>query len=134
MSKFKKGMIAICCIGVLSGGIYLYSYISDLNSYKSIVAGLKIDEVNLSKVNDGTFQGSCDAILVAADVRVTVKDHKIIDIQLIRHKNERGQIAEVIPEKIINAQSLQVDTISGATNSSKVILKAIETALDSGKQ
>ena len=134
MNNFKKGMIAFSCIGILSGGIYLYSYISALNSYKSIVAGLKIDEVDLSKIKNGTFQGSCDAIYVAADVSVTVKDHKIIDIQLIRHKTERGQKAEVIPGKVVNAQSLQVDTISGATNSSKVILKAIEIALDSGKQ
>ncbi|NOW05431.1 uncharacterized protein with FMN-binding domain [Clostridium beijerinckii] len=30
---------------------------------------------------------------------------------------------------VVKAQSLQVDTISGATNSSKTILKAIENAL-----
>ncbi|MDO9547452.1 MAG: FMN-binding protein [Candidatus Marinimicrobia bacterium] len=33
---------------------------------------------------------------------------------------------------MINAQSLQVDTISGATASSKVILEAIELALKNG--
>lgn len=134
MDKFKKSMLVIGCIGVLSGGVYCYSYISALNNYQSIVAGLKIDEVDLSKVKDGTFQGSCDAIFVAADVSVTVKDHKIIDIRLIRHKTERGLSAEVIPEEVVDAQSLQVDTISGATNSSKVIIKAIETALESGEQ
>jgi uncharacterized protein with FMN-binding domain len=134
MDNLKKTIIVIICIGVLGGGLYLYSYISELNSYKSIVAGLTIDEVDLSQVKDGIFQGSCDAIFVAADVIVTVKSHKIIDCQLIRHKTERGQRAEVIPEKVVNAQSLQVDTISGATNSSKVILKAIETALDNGKR
>jgi len=134
MDNFKKGILAIICLGVLGGGMYFYSYISDLNRYQSIIAGLKIDEVDLSKVKDGAFQGSCDAIFVAADVIVTVKSHKINNIQLIRHKTERGQLAEVIPEEVVNAQSLQVDTISGATNSSKVILKAIETALDSGKQ
>ena len=121
-------------MGILGGGIYFYSYISDLNRYNSIVAGLKISEVDLSQVKDGTFQGSCDALFVAADVIVTVKSHKIINCQLIRHKTDRGQQAEVIPEKVVYAQSIQVDTVSGATNSSKVILKAIETALDSGKQ
>ena len=69
----------------------------------------------------------------AAKVSVTVKDNKITDITLLNHKNERGKPAEVIPEKVLKAQSLQVDTISGATNSSKVILKAIENALMSGK-
>ena len=134
MDKIKKNIIAVCCIGALGGGAYLYSYITDLNHYKTIVAGLQINELDLSQVKDGTFQGSCDAIFVAADVTVTVKDHKITDIQLIRHKTERGQKAEVIPGKVVYAQSLQVDTISGATNSSKVILKAIDNAVNSGRQ
>lgn len=38
-----------------------------------------------------------------------------------------------IPDMVVNAQSLQVDTISGATNSSKTILKAMENALISGQ-
>ncbi|MBP2636993.1 MAG: FMN-binding protein [Firmicutes bacterium] len=134
IDKFKKGIIALCCIGALSGGTYLYSYIAELNNYKTIVAGLQINELDLSQVKDGTFRGNCDAIFVAADVSVTVKDHKITEIQLIRHKTERGQTAEMIPAKVIKAQSLQVDTISGATNSSKVILKAIEIAVNSGRQ
>lgn len=57
---------------------------------------------------------------------VTVKDHKIVDILLLNHKNNKGKIGEVINEKVLMAQSLQVDTVSGTTNSSKVILKAIE--------
>ena len=53
------------------------------------------------------------------------------EIVLIEHKNERGAAAEEITDKVIAAQSLQVDTISGATSSSKVVLKAIENALNS---
>ena len=89
--------------------------------------------MDLSNISDGKYTGSCDAVYVGAEVSVTVKDHKITDITLLNHKNERGKPAEVIIENVIKAQSLQVDTISGATNSSKVILKAIENALISGK-
>ena len=53
-------------------------------------------------------------MIVAAEVAVTVKDHKIANIVLLSHKNGRGKPAEVIPEKVLKAQSLQVDTISGA--------------------
>jgi uncharacterized protein with FMN-binding domain len=85
--------------------------------------------VDLTKVSDGKYTGFCDAVLVASEVSVTVKNNKIEDIILLSHKTERGQSAEVIPEKVLEAQSLQVDTITGATNSSKVILKSIENAL-----
>ena len=89
--------------------------------------------MDLSKVSDGKYTGSCDAVYVGAKVSITVKDNKIVDIILLNHKNERGKPAEVIPGKVVEAQSLKVDTISGATNSSKVILKAIENALETGK-
>ena len=57
------------------------------------------------------------------------KQEKISNINILEHKNERGTPAEIIPKKVVDAQSLKVDVVSGATNSSKVILKAIENAL-----
>jgi uncharacterized protein with FMN-binding domain len=50
-------------------------------------------------------------------------------IEIVRHLNGQGKPAEVIPDRVIEMQSLDVDIISGATYSSKVILKAIENAL-----
>ncbi len=44
----------------------------------------------------------------------------------------RGK-AEKIPDKVLEEQSLQVDIVSGATFSSKVILKAVEDALNKGR-
>ena len=38
-------------------------------------------------------------------------------------------MAEGIIDEVIAAQTLQVDTVSGATRSSKAILKAVELAL-----
>lgn len=134
MNKFKMGIIAVSCTAVVCGAIYVSIYFMKLNKYKNIVAGIKYDTVDLLKVKDGTFKGSFDAIFVGADVSVTVKDHKITDIKLLKHKTEKGQKAEVIPEKVVQAQSLNVDTVSGATNSSKVILKAIDIALVSGEK
>ncbi|NLN06880.1 MAG: FMN-binding protein [Firmicutes bacterium] len=50
-----------------------------------------------------------------------------MDIQ--RHDHGRGAAAEKITDRIIAEQSLKVDTISGATYSSKVILKSVKKAL-----
>ena len=110
------------------GGEYFIS----VQKYKAIINEIEIGNVDLSRISDGQYTGSCDAIYVGANVSVTVKDNKIEDIILLDHKNGRGKLAEIIPEKVIKAQNLQVDTITGATNSSKVILKSIENALKSG--
>jgi uncharacterized protein with FMN-binding domain len=61
-------------------------------------------------------------------------NHKIEYIELVKHKNGRGGPAEIIPIKVVEAQSLDVDIVSGATSSSKVILKAIENALNSASK
>lgn len=90
---------------------------------------MTIGEVDLLQVPDGVYEGSADAVLVAAKVRVLVEDHKITRIDLLRHDHGRGQAAEILVQKVQEAQSLQVDLVSGATSSSKVILKAIEDAL-----
>lgn len=93
------------------------------------VAAIQINEVDLQSINDGTYRGDCDAGLVKVVVDVTVKDHKISSIDIVKHDNGLGKKAEKIVNGIINQQSLQVDVISGATTSSKAILKAVETAL-----
>lgn len=42
------------------------------------------------------------------------------------------QAAEAVLEEILRQQRIDVDTVSGATNSSKVLKKAVEDALKSG--
>lgn len=133
MINVKKIVIIAICIAALSGGVFGINYLISLYNYKKIVSEIDIKSVDLSNVHDGTYTGSCDAIFVGAEVEVTVKDKKITDIKLLNHKTEKGKPAEVIVDDVKEKQSLQVDTISGATNSSKVILKAIENALESGE-
>ncbi|MFL0193993.1 FMN-binding protein [Clostridium sp. WILCCON 0269] len=133
MSNVKKIVLSAVCIVILVVGIIGGKYLISVQNYKKAIEELKISNVDLSKVSDGKYTGSYDVGYVGAKVAVTVKNNKIVDITLLSHKNERGKPAEVIPEKVVKAQSLQVDTISGATNSSKVILKAIENALESGE-
>lgn len=90
---------------------------------------ITISNVDLSKIADGVYKGSYKVIPVEAEVKVTVEDHRITGIELVKHLNGQGAAAEVIPDRVVGAQSLEVDIVSGATYSSKVILKAIENAL-----
>ena len=93
-----------------------------------------IPDVDLSKIADGVYKGRHMVFPVEAEVRVTIENHKIIGIELVKHFNGQGTAAEVIPDRVTEAQSLQVDIVSGATYSSKVILKAIENALQSANR
>lgn len=126
-----KSVVAIAAaVLILGGAIAGFSMSTSLKKYKQKVAAIQIENVDLTKVPDGSYTGSCDVEFVKAKVLVTVKDHRFDSIELLEHKNGKGGDAEILPTKVIEAQSLQVDSITGATASSKVILKAIENAIE----
>ncbi|HMM69302.1 FMN-binding protein [Gudongella oleilytica] len=66
---------------------------------------------------------------VSATVEVIIEGGRIEDIRLLDHGNGMEQPAEAIIEDVVEDQSLDVDSVSGATYSSRVILKAIEATL-----
>lgn len=126
----KKHVIILVAFIVIIAAIFAVSQImANLEANLEQLADLKISNVDLSKIEDGTYDGSYKAFPVSAEVKVTVKNHIITEIVLIEHVNGQGKSAEIIPGKVVEAQSLEVDIVSGATYSSKVILKAIENAL-----
>jgi len=136
-TRGKKGMALKIIIGVAIlifaiGSYFAVNYIVQLQEYRQRIADISISNVDLSKIPDGSYFGSYDAIMVAAEVRVDVSNHAITNITLLSHKTEKGKSAEVIINDIKAKQSLEVDAISGATNSSEVILKAVQNALNSG--
>lgn len=122
-------VVAIAVIIIAAVGICILSVVGN---YRRQVDAISISDVNLTDVPDGVYEGSCKTLLVSADVKVTVQDHQIKEIELVRHDHGQGSSAEVIPDRILEAQSLEVDIVSGATASSKVILKAVENALTLG--
>ncbi|MDR2403838.1 MAG: FMN-binding protein [Spirochaetaceae bacterium] len=94
--------------------------------------GLKnetIGTLNLAGKADGVYRGEYKTWPLKAVVDVTLQDETIKAITLVKHTYGKGKKAEGIIEGVIKAQSLLVDTVSGATASSKTILLAIQRAL-----
>jgi uncharacterized protein with FMN-binding domain len=63
-----------------------------------------------------------------------VQEHRIqqIDVLKNREESEYAKKAEGVVEKVLKSQSLKVDAVTGATTTSKALLKAIESALTKG--
>ena len=91
---------------------------------------IEIVDPDLSKAADGTWTGEWNTSLVKAQVSVNTTSHQITKIDILRHDCGKGKPAEAIVDRVIQAQSLQVDAVSGATGSSKVILRAIQDGLE----
>jgi uncharacterized protein with FMN-binding domain len=90
---------------------------------------MPIVDVDLSLVEDGEYIGEYNSFPVEVTLEVTVVNHTIESIVIIRHSNGQGEDAEAIIATVISEQSIDLDAIAGATYSSKVILLAIKDAL-----
>jgi uncharacterized protein with FMN-binding domain len=106
-----------------------------VNSHaRSAARNITIQRVDIAHVINGVYTGAYAVLPVKVSVQVTVADGKITGITILKHQNGLGGKAEGIVDAVMRSQRLDVDTISGATVSSKAILKAIENALQSGKE
>ena len=91
-----------------------------------------VEDPDLSKVEDGIYRGKVETMLVKAEVEVSVKNHKIISISIIKHENGKGKPAEAIVDAIVKDNSTDVELIAGATMSSLVIRAAAIDAVNKG--
>ncbi|WP_405373888.1 FMN-binding protein [Pseudobutyrivibrio sp.] len=100
--------------------------------YQEQVAAMQDWDVDLNSVADGVYTGESDVGYIKAVVEVEVKDHKLVRVDLLKHVNEHGGPAEIIVENMVEEQTVDVDAVSSATNSSKVIKTAVKNALLQG--
>lgn len=128
--KKKIGILSVLVAMVCLVSIFFVM----LRNEKEEVNNLVFENVNMSDVEDGIYEGEASTTLVNVKVRVTVRDKSIENIEILRHDNGFGSKAESIVDEMIKRNTYDVDAVSGATYSSIVIENAVNQALVKGKQ
>jgi len=91
----------------------------------------KTRSVDQSLLTDGVYQGWFQGGPNTVGVEVSIDKQKITQIVILKHDNLLGQKAETpVIQAILKTQSADVDAVSGATNSSHVIMNAVQDALE----
>ena len=87
--------------------------------------------MDIGQLNDGTYTGSARGYKSVITVQVTISGGKITDIQVVSQGDDEPYFsnARAVIQRVISSQSMNVDTVSGATYSSTGILVAIKNAL-----
>ena len=130
MKLSRKRIILFTAILLfLIGLIFTAAYLKSVADYKKAVKETIYSNLDISDVPDGVYVGEYDVDFIYAKVEVTVQNRVITNIDILEHKNGRGSPAEIVVDRIIEEQKIDVDAVSGATNSSIVIKKAVENAL-----
>lgn len=109
-------------------------FIIQFNDFRKELIAINIEQIDFSKVREGIYNAKLDMQFISAKVLVTVTGNKVVKIDLLSHKHgpSKKYDAGKIIDSIIMKQSLDVDAVSGASGSSKVIKKAVEAALKKG--
>ena len=127
--KMSGWIIALIIVAVLGvGGVIGWSF---LEKEHKEARNVDIEKVDFSTLKDGTYIGDYEGGMYkwrTNKVEVTVKSGKVTSIKLLSTAAEYDRTQEIY-DRIINNQSLQVDTISGATLTCKALLKGVENAL-----
>lgn len=105
-----------------------------INTYKLNENKSVSKNTNSSKYKDGTYEGSGKGFKGGiTKVSVTVKNGEIYDIKTLS-QGDTPQYYEkslnILKPTIISTQTSEVDTVSGATYSSKGIISAVKEALN----
>jgi uncharacterized protein with FMN-binding domain len=123
MNKFL--VLCVCCLAINC------SYFT-LNTAMGIYKKTIIENIDIRQVKDGTYVGYYDMLLVNALVRATVKEGILTKLDLLEHGYDKKHDGSAVIQQILKKQSLEVDGITGSTQSCRSILKATERALKTG--
>jgi len=90
---------------------------------------------------DGTYTGSvADAYYGNVQVQAVISGGKITDVIFLQYPNDRRnsiaintQAMPYLTQEAIAVQNAQVDTISGATQTSRAFRESLQSALDQAK-
>lgn len=128
-------LLIIFMVLAVGGGIG-WSFISKEHRE---AASLPLNAVNFDQLRDGTYHGVYEGGMYRWRVNacdVTVTNNKVVGIQLAGSNDPGAKNTdyEMLYERVVQAQSLQVDTISGATLTSKAYLQCVENALIPAQQ
>ena len=115
-------------------GITLFAVGFGISFYRGVqrkfdqVQIVPISEINLSGVENGTYTGTYIYETMSASVDVIVRDEAITKIVLTKLvTEEKGDVTPLIDE-IVKNQSVMVDDIEKAVNTSRVVKLAVVTA------
>ena len=91
---------------------------------------MQISHIEPAFISDGVYLGAASDGSFTYEVVVTVKGKTIVEVTAVSNRaTPYARYDEGVFDRVLNNQSPAVDTISRATTSSKMLLKAVENAL-----
>lgn len=133
-------LVTACVAGSLSGyEAPVYAATQEETPIKEETKEKKEEKKTAAKgsfdLEDGVYKGTGTGYAGNITVSVQIKDKQIVSIDILSSSDDEAFFsrAKAVIDKIIEGQTLDVDTVSGATFSSRGIISAVKNALTGEK-
>ena len=133
-------LVTACVAGSLSGyEAPVYAATQEETPIKEETKEKKEEKKTAAKgsfdLEDGVYKGTGTGYAGDITVSVQIKDKQIVSIDILSSSDDEAFFsrAKAVIDKIIEGQTLDVDTVSGATFSSRGIISAVKNALTGEK-
>lgn len=127
--------LVIACAGASLHGYEAPAYASYTSGDEEVQEEVTNAVTGSFDLEDGIYQGTGTGYAGNIVVAVQIKDQKIVSIDILESSDDAAFLnrAKAVIDRIIESQNLDVDTVSGATYSSKGIISAVKNALTGEK-
>jgi uncharacterized protein with FMN-binding domain len=121
--RLLRGLVIVGVVIVLPVAITWALYTPALNRAADAIV---LQSPIISYRYPGTYEGNATCLHVVARVRVTVSATGVSSVELL--ERPFGNM-DLLVDRIVKAGGVPVDVVTGATVSSKVVMKAVDDAL-----
>lgn len=124
----KKKIAIITSAGLLAVfGTVVIGATKDLSYMEKV----ELSGVSLASVPSGNYTGTFQHGRFTNTLHVAVENHRITGITIEKDVGlAKKEVTDAVFRNVIEAQSTDIDTVSGATLTSNAYLKAIENAFE----
>lgn len=137
----KKFLLSIFVVLTFSGFVYRERLVSSDDEVNVVAPTNQMmggNQMMLNKYKDGEFTGIvADAYYGPMQVKAIIRGGKITDVQFLQYPNDRRTSVEIntqaipyLKQEAIQAQTANVDIVSGATQSTEGFRVTLQSALD----
>jgi uncharacterized protein with FMN-binding domain len=93
---------------------------------------MTIADTDMKKARDGVYLGQAEVAGYVYRTEVVVRGRRIVSVKSVNNrKSPYAWYAEGVFKKILKYQNANVDAVTGATTTSKALMKSVENALSS---
>ncbi|MGD0577003.1 MAG: FMN-binding protein [Candidatus Staskawiczbacteria bacterium] len=133
----NKKFLLVSGLVILVALFFVYEKFVATPQNTAPVINTKQTAANTAVLKDGTYLGNeTSSIYGKAKVQIVVSGGKITDVQFVEFPNDRqatimksNMAMPIIKQEVIQAQSANVNTVSGATQTSQSFIQSAQSAL-----